>query len=97
MLLQVVNLFGLLLHDGKYLFVYRHHRVVRNKRHKAEVALALAQTLRGGGLVPDVLEGIQEGIQGEIDGAIEGETAAATGDTAGDEVAIETIKTTNVL
>merc|ERR1712166_1585060 len=62
----------------------------RHKRHKAEVALALAQTLRGGGLVPDVLEGIQEGIQGEIDGAIEGETAAATGDTAGDEVEADT-------
>ena len=47
------------------------------------MALALAQTLRGGGLVPDVLEGIQDGIQdgiqGEIDGAVEDETAAATG------------------
>ena len=65
-------------------------RATRNKRHKAEVALALAQTLRGGGLVPDVLEGIQDGIQGEIDGAVEGETAAATGDTAGDEVEADT-------
>jgi len=69
-------------------------RATRNKRHKAEVALALAQTLRGGGLVPDVLEGIQDGIQdgiqGEIDGAVEDETAAATGDTAGDEVEADT-------
>ena len=62
----------------------------RHKRHKAEVALALAQTLRGGGLVPDVLEEIQDGIQDGIDGAVEGETATATGDTAGDEVEADT-------
>merc|ERR1712166_1347496 len=66
------------------------NRATRNKRHEAEVALALAQTLRGGGLVQDVLEGIHDGIQGEIDGAVEGKTAAVTGDTAGDEVEADT-------